>query len=199
MGLKFCRAALLLLLASVAFRVEAQSPAAEWKRYELGQGNFSVLFPREPREETPKAPASVPLKIDSHIYSTGGPEGTFVAQYNLLGQPAAAWTEASREVFLDSIWVGASEGIDKQMEAAKVEHRMKVTEKKAIKFSGYPGRETIFTLGPFQGRMRATIIGRQAFVAMVMGSPATLTAQQKFLESFTIKLAPLDSSPKQTP
>jgi len=197
-NLKLCRLALLLLLASVAFHVKAQSSTSEWKRYELGQGNFSVLFPREPREENPTAPASVGLKIESHIYSTGGPEGTFVAQYNLLGEPAAAWSAAAREIFQDSVWIGAAEGVDKQMEAAKLEDRTRVIEKRAIKFSGYPGREVVFTLGPLQGRMWTTLIGRQAFVAMVVGSSQTLPAQQKFLDSFTIKLVPLGSSPKQT-
>ncbi len=196
MSLKFCRLALLLLLASVALNVRAQSATPEWKRYELGQGNFSVLLPREPREETPPTPASVGLKIESHIYSTGGPEGSFVAQYNLLGEPAASWSAAAREVFQDSVWIGAAEGVDKQMEAAKLDQRIKVVEKRAIKFSGYPGREVVFTLGPFQGRMWTTLIGRQA---MVVGSVDTLPAQQKFLDSFTIKLVPLGSSPKQTP
>ena len=198
MNLKFCRIALVLLLAGVAFDVKAQSGPAEWKRFELGKGNFSVLFPSEPKEDITSAPPSVGLAIDSYIYAASGANGSFVAQYNLLGEPAAGWTDATREIFLNGVWTGAAASFDKQMETAKLDYRSKLLETRAIKFSGYPGQERVFSLGPYRGRVWSTVIGRQAFVAMALGTEQSLADQQKFLESFTIKLVPLDT-PKKNP
>ena len=196
--MKPSRLALLLLLAGLALSVQAQTPATtEWKRYELGQGNFSVVLPSQPKEELESAPSSVGIPIDLYTYAVGTEAASFVAQYGVLGEGAEKWSESAKEYFHNGVWSGASKSFDKQMEENKFEFRSKLVEKRNIKFNGYDGREVTFTLGPFQGRIWTAIIGRQTFTAMALGAESTLADQQKFLNSFTIKLKPLGTSTKQ--
>ena len=61
-----------------------------------------------------------------------------------------------------------------------------------IKFNGHDGREVVFTLGPLTGSIWTTLIGRQAFGAMVIGTEKiTAEDRQKFFDSYTISLKPI--------
>jgi hypothetical protein len=180
-------------LAGFAFNAQAQTAGAnEWKRYELGKGNFSVLFPSQPKEDFQPSPANALVPIDLYIYSVETEQGSFVAQYSLLGPVAEKWAETTKEFFYDGVWEGASVGFDKEMEKGSLPFRTKLVEKREIKFSGYAGREVVFTLGPLTGRMRTAIIGRQAFGAMVLGTEEiTAEDRQKFFDSYTITPKPI--------
>lgn len=195
MRLKVCLMGLLIscCLAAFAFNAQAQTAGAvEWKRYELGKGNFSVLFPSQPKEDFTPSPADMLVPIDLYIYSVETEQGSFVAQYSLLGAVAEKWVETTKEAFYDGVWEGASSGFDKEMENSSLPFRTKLVEKREVKFSGYAGREVVFTLGPLTGRMRTVIIGRQAFGAMVLGTvEITAEDRQKFFDSYTITLKPI--------
>lgn len=195
MRLKVCLLGLLIgcCLAGFAFDAQAQTAGVnEWKRYELGKGNFSVLFPSQPKEEFTPSPPNLLVPIDLYIYSVETEGGSFVAQYSLMGPAAEKWAESSKENFYAGVWEGASAGIDKEMEKGNLPFRAKLVEKREIKFNGYTGREVVFTLGPLTGRIWTTLIGRQAFGAMVVGTEQmTAEARQKFLDSFIITLKPI--------
>lgn len=184
-------------LAGFAFNAQAQVAGAnEWKRYELGKGNFSVLFPGQPKEEFKPSTSDAQIPIDMWVSLLDTEEGSFVAQYCVLGEAAEKWAESTKEHFYTGFWNGASDNFDKQMEAAKLSFRTKLEEKGEIKFSGYTGREMVFSLGPLRGRIWMTIVGRQAFAAMVLGSEkVTDEDRQKFLNSFTVTLQPIPVEP----
>ena len=178
-------------LAGFAFNAQAQD-GKEWKRYELGKGNFSVLFPSQPKEDFQPSPASMLVPIDLYIYSVETEQGSFVAQYSLLGAVAEKWAETTKGAFYDGVWEGASGGFDQEMEKSGLPFRTNLVEKREIKISGYAGREVVFTLGPLTGRMRTAIIGRQAFGAMVLGTEEIAAGdRQKFFDSYTITLKPI--------
>lgn len=181
-------------MLGVAFNTQAQSDAGanEWKRYELGKGNFSALFPGQPKEEFKASPPSLEVQMDLHIYSVGTGEGSFVAQYGLMGAAAGKLPETAKQSFYDGVWLGASESFDKRMEENKLSFRTKLVERREIKLSGYDGREIVYTVGALHGRIWITVIGRQAFILMVMGTEKMPVEDQlKFLNSFTITLKPI--------
>ena len=178
-------------LAGFAFNVQAQD-AREWKRYELGKGNFSVLFPSQPKEDFQPSPANMLVPIDLYIYSVETEQGSFVAQYSLLGAVAEKWAETTKGAFYDGVWEGASGGMDQEMEKGNIPFKIKLVEKRVIKFNGHDGREVVFTLGPLTGSIWTTLIGRQAFGAMVIGTEKiTAEDRQKFFDSYTISLKPI--------
>ncbi len=169
----------------------------EWKRYELGQGNFSVLLPSQPKEHFTPSPPGAAVPIEVYIYSVTLDDGAFVAQYSILGEAALKWSESSKGSFYQGVWEGAAEGYDKEMANSKLEFRAKLVAQRDIKFSGYSGQEVIFTLGPLQGQMWTTLVGRQAFGATVLGSEKLSAAdRQRFMESFTLTLKPVPAATK---
>jgi hypothetical protein len=187
------------VIAGFAFNVQAQSKVvAEWTRYELGKGTFSVLFPSKPKEEFQPSPADLAVPIDLYMYTVEANEGVFAAQYGLLGEAAERWRESAAEAFYDGMWEGLSSGFDKQMETDKLAFRTVLQEKRKTSFSGYNGREIVFTVGPLRGRILMTIVGRHAFTAMVLRTEQMpLADQERFLNSFTIK-QPLAQPAKTT-
>lgn len=194
MRLKTFRVTLLIscCLAGLAVSVQAQSAGQyNWKRYEIGKGKLSALFPGPPKEEfRPSAPDMI-VSSDAYIYSVRAAGASFVAQYTILGEAAEEWSEGSREIFYEGVWKGASTSLDKEMEDNKIPFRTKMDEVRQIKFSGYSGHEVVFTVGPMRGRLWMTLIGRQAFGAMVVGTDtATVEDQDRFLNSVTINLKP---------
>lgn len=183
-------------LAGFSFKAQAQSSSSvEWKRYELGKGNFSVLFPSQPKEESTPSPRNGAVPIDLYTYSVTTDEGVLIAQYSVLGEAALTWSESAIESFYDGVWTGASEAFDKEMIARNLSYRAVLVQKRKIKFGGSIGREVVFTLGNFHGRILTTVIGRQTFGATVMGTDKLSPAdRQKFLDSFIVTLKPLKSS-----
>lgn len=200
MRLKLSLFGLLLgcLLIGFAENAEAQNtPNQNWKRYELGQGNFSVLLPSQPKEQFTPSPPNAAVSVEVYIYSVASDGGAFVAQYSLLGEAALKWSEATKGSFYQSVWEGAAEGYNKEMANSKLEFRANLVAQRDIKFSGYSGQEVIFTLGPLQGQMWTTLVGRQAFGATVLGSEKLSAAdRQRFMESFTLTLKPVPAGTK---
>ena len=184
------------LLIGCAANAEAQNTRSEeWKRYELGQGNFNVLLPRQPNEQFTPSPPNAPVPVEVYIYSVTLDDGAFVAQYSLFGEAALEWSDGAKGAFYQSVWDGAVEGFNKEMVNKNLEFRAKLVAQRDIKFSGYSGQEIVFTLGPLQGQMWTTLVGRQAFGATVLGSEKLSTAdRQKFMESFTLTLKPVPAA-----
>jgi len=191
----------LIILAS-ALSAQAQSannPAGDgaWQRYELGKGTFSVLLPGKSGEEFKSAPSSIGISVDVYIYSVSTEEGAFVAQYSILGAEAEKWLESSREAYYAGVWDGIAGGFNKQMEERNLPSSVVLVEKRSVKFSGFDGRELSFTLGSLKGQLLMTLVGRQAFLAMVLGTEALTQAErQRFLNSFTIKLSSARPAPR---
>ena len=114
-------------LAGFAFNAQAQTAGAnEWKRYELGKGNFSVLLPRQPKEEFTPSPSGLLVPIDSYLYSVELEEGSFIAQYSVMGPAAEKWADSAKENFYNGVWEGASGGMDLEMEKGNIPFRIKL-------------------------------------------------------------------------
>jgi len=99
------RVSVLLMVYGIASSlVSSQSQNAagptEWKRYHLGKGAFSVLFPVKPTEEFKASPPSVALPIDLYVTSVATAGGIFLAQYSVLGDATEKWKEETSETFL---------------------------------------------------------------------------------------------------
>ena len=195
---KLSLVALLLVCFLIGFAEngEAQNTTNQnWKRYELGQGNFSVLLPSQPKEQFTPSPPGAEVPIEVYLYSVTLDGGAFVAQYSILGEAALKWSESSKGSFYQGVWEGAAEGYDKEMANSKLEFRAKLVAQRDIKFSGYSGQEVIFTIGPLQGQMWTTLVGRQAFGATVLGSEKLSAAdRQRFMDSFTLTLKPFPAA-----
>jgi hypothetical protein len=165
--------------------------ADEWTRYELAKGALSVLLPAKPLEEFKQSPPDTKVTVDLYIYSVQRPHGVLVAQYSLLGEVAETWSETSIESFYNGVWDGAALGFNNKMQKAGSELKVVLVEKRIIKFNNHDGREVRFTLGALKGRMLMTLIGREAFLAMVMRTDEmAIEDEEKFLNSYTIKVAP---------
>ena len=137
------------------------------------------------------------MPIEVYIYAVTLEDGAFVAQYSILGEAALKWSESSKGSFYQGVWEGAAAGYDKEMANSKLEFRAKLVAQREIKFSGYAGQEVIFTLGPLQGQMWTTLVGRQAFGATVLGSEKLSVAdRQRFMESFTLTLKTVPATTK---
>ncbi|HET6669714.1 MAG TPA: hypothetical protein VFH15_05730 [Pyrinomonadaceae bacterium] len=180
-------------LIGFAATAGAQNTAGdEWKRYELGKGNFSVLLPEQPKEQFTPSPADAAVPIDIYSYAVVLKEGSYVAQYCLLGEVALNWAEATIDSFYDGVWQGAADGFDREMAGANLSFRAKVVDTREITFSGHKGREVIFTIGPLNGRMRITLVGRQAFGASVLGTDnLSIADRQRFMDSFVVTPKPI--------
>lgn len=200
MRLKLSRFGLLLGCLLIGF---AENAGAEnlrnqaWKRYELGRGNFSVLLPSQPKEHFTPSPPNAAVPIEVYIYSATSDDGTFIAQYSILGEAALKWSESTKGSFYQGVWKGAAEVYDKEMAKSNLEFRAKLVAQRDIKVSGHTGQEVIFTLGPLQGQMWTTLVGRQAVGATVLGSEKlSATDRQRFMESFTLTLKPVPAGAK---
>jgi hypothetical protein len=195
MRLKAFAVTLLISCCLVGFAVSVEAQTAgpyEWKRYEIGQGNLSALFPGEPKEAFSASSPDLLVSSDAYFYTFAVEGASFTAQYIILGEAAAKWPEGTREAFYEGVWTGASSSFDKEMEDNKLPYRSKMEQGREIKISGYSGHEVVFTLGPMHGRLWMTLIGRQAFGAMVFGADKlTVEDEQKFLNSLTITLKPI--------
>ncbi len=185
-------------LIGFAENAEAQNTRNQaWKRYELGQGNFSVLLPSQPKEHFTPSPPNAVVPIEVYIYSVTADDGTYLAQYSILSEAALKWSESTKGSFYQGVWKGAADVYDKEMANSNQEFRAKLITQRAIKFSGYFGQEIIFALGPLQGQMWTTLVGRQAFGATVLGSEKLSAAdRQTFMESFTLTLKPVSHREK---
>lgn len=178
-----------------AFSIQAQSAtgsqtAAEWKRYELGKGAFSVLLPVKPVEEF-KSSTNPVAPVSMYTYASPTQDGAYVAQYNILGEDAENWSQATIEAYYKGVWDGVASTLNAGMESRNLPARATLVEKRKIKFSGYDGREVIFTLGKLKGRIQMTVVGRHAFAAMAMGAESMTEAdQERFFSSFIIKTSP---------
>lgn len=187
----------LLCLIMLAFTLPAQaqtgrsaaSKNAQWQRYNLGNGSFSVMLPGKPTEERKSAPPTLGVSADAYIYAVPAEKGAYVAQYILLGAAAEKWTESSREAYYSGVWNGLSGGFNKQMEQRNRDERIVLIEKRKTRFSGHDGYEVTFTLGELKGRVMMTLVGRHAFAAMALG-PSTMSDidRERFFKSFTITL-----------
>ena len=64
-----------------------------------------------------------------------------------------------------------------------------LVEAKAVSISGIPGKEFTFMVGPWKGRVRATLIGYRSYAAAIMTKAETYDdgLSRKFLESFTVR------------
>ena len=186
------RLTILLIVYGLAGSVvpsQSQNAAGQtqWKRYSLGKGAFSVLFPEKPTEEFKASPPALSLPIDLYVTSVATAEGIYVAQYSFLGDQAEKWQETTSESFYNGLWNGISSSINKQMEDRGLPHKTIVQQTQKTTFSGQDGRELIFTLGPLKGRLLMTRVGRHAFAAVVMRTEqGTVEDQERFLNSFTI-------------
>lgn len=180
-------------LIGLAVCAQAQNTAADqWKRYELGKGNFSVRLPGQPKEQFNPSPIDAPVPIDVYTYAVLRQEGGYIAQYCLLGEVVLSWNEATRNSFYDGVWKGAADGYDKEMAINNLSYRATLVETHEIMFSGHKGREIVFTLGPLHGRMRMTLVGRQAFAASVLGTDKLSVAErQRFMDSFVVTPKPV--------
>ena len=87
------------LAGSVVTSQSQNAAGPQWKRYSLGKGAFSVLFPVKPTEEFKASPPALSLPIDLYATSVATAEGIYVAQYSFLGDQAEKWQEHKR-VFL---------------------------------------------------------------------------------------------------
>jgi hypothetical protein len=180
-----------LFLSAHAQSGTAKPVADEWTRYELAKGSISVLLPAKPTEEFKPSPPDLAVSIDMSVYSVERPNGVFVAQHCLLGEVAESWSEAAVEAFYNGLWDGASKGLNNMMQKNGSELRVVLLEKRKTTFSGYDGREISYRLGPLKGRIIMSVIGREAFTAMVLRTDEmTVEEQDKFLNSYTIKAAP---------
>lgn len=180
-------------LSGFAVNAEAQNTGgAQWERYELGKGNFSVRLPEEPKEYFAPSPADALVSVEAYTYAVVLKEGNYVAQYCLLGEVALGWNEATKNSFYDGVWQGAADGYEKEMAGANLSFRTAIVETREIMFSGHKGREVIFTLGPLRGRMQMTLVGRQAFLASVLGTDKlSLAERRKFMDSFVVTPKPI--------
>lgn len=180
-------------LTAFATTAGAQNtPGDEWKRYELGKGNFSVRLPEQPKEQFTPSPVDAAVPIDVYTYAVLLEEGGYVAQYCLLGEVALSWNEDTKNSFYDGVWKGAADGYDKEMATNNLSYRATLVETHEIMFSGYKGREVVFTLGPLHGRMRITLVGRQAFGASVLGTDKlSIADRQRFMDSFVVTPKPV--------
>ena len=194
MKLRFIRINTLIFICVLlsAFSIQALSftvgqTAAEWKRYELGRGAFSILLPTKPAEEfkestNPDAPVSM------YIYSSPTNGGAYVVQYITLSKEAENWSQANVEAYYKGVWNGLANSFNNRMERQNLPARAMLIEKRKIKFSGYEGRELIFTLGELKGRVQMTVVGHYAFAAMAMGRESMTEAdRERFFNSFIIK------------
>lgn len=163
----------------------------EWKRYELGKGNFSVLLPGEPKETfLPAEPADL-IKINCHLYTVEPADGSLVASYCTMDESALKWTKANAASFYDGILTGLAEAYQKQIAANNLSYTVTVSPKREITFSGYKGREVEFAVGPWHGRIRMTAVGRLAFIATDFGTEKLSTAdRQKFFDSIILTPKP---------
>lgn len=190
-----CLAACLSLNAYAQSGTSKPAPV-EWKRYELGNGSFSVLLPGKPTEEFKRSPPDLEVPVDTYIYSVEAKEGVFVVQYSRMGEVAQTWSEAAVEAFYNGLWEGASRGLNGLMQKNGSEIRVALLEKRKIRFSSHDGREISYKLGALSGRIKMSVIGREAFTAMVLGTEGlTVEDQEKFLNSFTIKATPKVGKP----
>ncbi len=181
------------LSAGLLITVSAQeptktTPGVEWQRYELGKGTFTALFPAKPTEEFTPSPAAAEMAIDLYVYSVSTPNGVFVAQYAHLGAEAEKWPPNST-TFYDGVWKGIKESFDERMVAAKSPQRTELLQTRSAKFAGSDGRELVFNLGQFKGRVLMTRIRRHAYVAMVMRTEKMeLADEDNSLNSFVLKV-----------
>ena len=107
MRLKLSLFGLLLgcFLIGFAENAAAQNTRSQdWKRYELGQGNFSVLLPSQPKEHFTPSPPGAEVSIEVYIYSVTLDGGAFVAQYSILGEAALKWSESGKASFYQGVW-----------------------------------------------------------------------------------------------
>jgi hypothetical protein len=180
-------------LIGLAVNAHPQNTAADkWKRYELGKGNFSVRLPEQPKEQFNPSPIDAPVPIDVYTYAVRLQEGGYIAQYCLLGEEALSWNEATKKSFYDGVWKGAADGYDKEMAINNLSYRATLVETHEIMFSGHKGQEVVFSLGPLHGRMRITLVGRQAFGASVLGTDKLSVAErQRFMDSFVVTPQPV--------
>jgi hypothetical protein len=180
------------LLIGLAFNIQGQTPAQnEWKRYELGKGNFSVLLPSEPKETFLPAEPNDLIKINCHLYTAEPPDGSLVASYCAMDQSASQWTKANTDSFYDGILTGLTEAYQKQIAANNLSYTVTVSPKRDIDFSGRKGREVEFAVGPWHGRIRMTAVGRHAFIATDFGTEKLSTAdRQKFFDSIILTPKP---------
>ncbi len=161
--------------------------ASEWKRYELGKGTFTALLPAKPSEEFKPSPPGADVPIDLYLYFVSTPNGVFGAQYAFLGEAAENWA-VDATAFYDGVWKGLRESLDEGMVSSKRPERAELIRQRPATFAGHAGRELLFNLGQFKGRVLMTRIRRHAYVAMVMRTEKMeLADEDKFLNSFVVK------------
>jgi len=178
----------------IGFGSNGQSQTAvrnEWKRYELGKGNFSVLLPSDPKETFLLAEPADLIKINCHLYTAEPEDGSLVASHCTMDDSASKWTKANTDSFYDGILTGLAEAYQKQIAANNLSYTVTVSPKRDVAFSGYRGREVQFAVGPWHGRIRMTAVGRHAFIATDFGTDKLSTAdRQKFFDSIILTPKP---------
>ena len=161
----------------------------EWKRYNLGNGRLSVLLPDDPEEQVDEQTPTAGLTLKSHTYTTNVKQGSYGVTCFILSEAADKWSESAVESFYNGVWQGVSETYDTEFKKQGISWKTNMIEKRKVQFSSYDGREITFTIGLLKGRLMMTLVGHQAFTAMVIGTEGlSIDDQEKFFKSITINI-----------
>lgn len=163
----------------------------EWKRYYLGKGQMSVLLPVDPLEDLVEKTLEAGLVIKSYVYTANVKPGAYVLSHVVLPEEAEKWSGNILEIFYNSAWQEIARTVDADFEKKGISWKMILIEKRKIQVSGHDGREISFSLGILNGRVRMTLVGHQAFTAMVFGTEdLSIDDQENFFKSITINVSP---------
>lgn len=164
----------------------------EWKRYYLSKGQLSVLLPTDPQEDVQEKTAEYGLIVDSYTFTANIKPGAYVVSHVVLPEAAEKWAGNTLEFFYNGVWQGIAKTFDTEFEKKGVSWKTNLIEKRKIQFSGHEGREISFSIGIINGRVMMTLVGHQAFTAMVFGTEDISTDdQEKFFKSITINVSPI--------
>ncbi len=164
-------------------------PLANWKRYELGGGSFSIMLPAQPQEEIRSRKFGDTKNVTVTYYKAEN-DGGFYLLMSVADLPYSAelMPRAYRETFYSGLWQGTIEGLQKWLagiEGPKVE--LKSGAARAAIIGGLSGQEREFALGAVQVRGQALIYQKRAVVVMGMWPLETpLAVREAFLRSFKI-------------
>ena len=164
----------------------------EWKRYYLRKGQLSVLLPVDPQEDVVEKTIEAGFVVKSYVYTAAVKPGAYVLSHVVLPEEAEKWSGNILEIFYNSAWQEIAKTVDADFEKKGISWKMILIEKRKVQFSGHDGREISFSLGILNGRVMMTLVGHQAFTALVFGTEdLSIDDQEKFFKSITINVSPI--------
>jgi hypothetical protein len=167
------------VLASHTDQKTPQAAQSEWREFSSRQGQFSVVMPGMPKEETEVKEIPIVGKGEVHLFILTSESGVYVVGYldiPGLAQQSQAFCDSFGKGFLKTIGEGTANGAGG-----------KVVKDTDISYGKDPGKEILIEVPAGIATARAYFIkrrGYQLIAAPTSGSdPASV---KKFLDSFKV-------------